>query len=166
MDDDIIKEVVSHMAPLIQMYGIYVVFHGHLRPGGGFSGGMVLALSMALFILVFGMREGLSMLQTSEHVLPEHGPLRRRFRGIGILMDLTARIPLALIIGMFVILLKMASFFMPHLVKIPLGTPGELFSSGLIFVISVGVGLFVASTVLTLFILLVEEGHYGRTPHR
>ena len=40
---------------------------------------------------------------------------------------------------------------------ISLGTPGKLFSSGLIVVITLGVGIKVASTVLSLLYTLIEE---------
>jgi multicomponent Na+:H+ antiporter subunit B len=31
------------MIPVIQLFGIYVVVHGHLSPGGGFAGGTIWA---------------------------------------------------------------------------------------------------------------------------
>jgi multicomponent Na+:H+ antiporter subunit B len=40
---------------------------------------------------------------------------------------------------------------------VPLGEPGKLYSGGLILLITLGVGLKVASTVVTLFVALMEE---------
>lgn len=161
MDDDILREVVMHITPMIQIYGIYVVFHGHLTPGGGFSGGVVLALSMVLFVLVFGLKEAMSHLVYRGSPELDRVPGLRRLKGIGILMNMNARIPLGLVAGILVIGLKLASFFAEGVFKIPLGTPGALFSSGSILVVTLGVGFMVASTILTLFLLLVEEA-----PHR
>lgn len=165
MDDDILEVVCGHIAPLVQMYGLYVVFHGHLSPGGGFSGGVILALSMIIFILVFGIRDGLSLLVYPENPCAPKNSWAHRLRGIGLLMDMNARIPLGLVAGALIIGTKIASFVSHDWLHIPLGTPGRLFSSGLIFVLTIGVGFVVASTVLTLFLLLVEEAPHEQS-HR
>ena len=39
---------------MIFLYGIYVIVHGHLTPGGGFAGGVILAGSFILLILAYG----------------------------------------------------------------------------------------------------------------
>jgi len=41
--------------PLTQLFGLYVIFFGQHGPGGGFVGGVILATSMILSILIFGM---------------------------------------------------------------------------------------------------------------
>jgi len=42
------------MAPLIQLFALYVVFHGHYGPGGGFQGGVLFAVSIILLRLSMG----------------------------------------------------------------------------------------------------------------
>ena len=37
--------------PLCLVYGLYVVLHGHLTPGGGFQGGSVMATGAALMLV-------------------------------------------------------------------------------------------------------------------
>lgn len=37
--------------PLCLVYGLYVVLHGHLTPGGGFQGGAVMATGAALMLV-------------------------------------------------------------------------------------------------------------------
>ncbi len=166
LDDDILREVVIHMTPLIQIYGLYVVFHGHLTPGGGFSGGVVLALSMVLFSLVFGRRATMLMLVNPDRPAPGSARWRHTLAGFGLLMDMNARVPLGLVAGALVIAVKMVSFMAPGMLKVPLGTPGSLFSSGLILIVSSVVGLVVASTILTLFLILVGETPHGSKPVR
>ena len=39
----------------------------------------------------------------------------------------------------------------------PTGLPGELFSVGIISVVNLGIGLLVASTILSIFYLMAEE---------
>jgi len=139
MPDTILREITTLMLPFIQMYGIYVIMHGHLSPGGGFAGGMILGISLVLYILVFGLD---SCLRKVPHrlssVLESAGTLW--YAAIGLLG-----------------VLRGSSFLMNKGAGVSLGTPGELFSSGLIVIITIGVGVKVASTMLSLFYTLIEE---------
>lgn len=50
-----IIEIVSRgIAPFIQLFGIYVFFHGHYGPGGGFQGGVLLAAGVLLLRMSMG----------------------------------------------------------------------------------------------------------------
>lgn len=53
---DIIDLTVGKLAPIVLLFGWYVMFYGHQSPGGGFQGGVVLA-SGIVFIAI-GRREG------------------------------------------------------------------------------------------------------------
>lgn len=44
------------LSPYIMLFGLYVIFHGHYSPGGGFQGGALLAASV-LLIRVAGGKE-------------------------------------------------------------------------------------------------------------
>ena len=50
----IVKTVGSWVKVLIFLFGIYIVLFGHLTPGGGFAGGVILACSYVLLLLAFG----------------------------------------------------------------------------------------------------------------
>jgi multicomponent Na+:H+ antiporter subunit B len=52
---EIVKTVSRILCPLIFVFGIYVTIHGHLTPGGGFAGGAILAGSIFLGILAYGV---------------------------------------------------------------------------------------------------------------
>jgi multicomponent Na+:H+ antiporter subunit B len=41
------------IAPYIMLFGLYVVFHGHYSPGGGFQGGALLAAAVLLIRITF-----------------------------------------------------------------------------------------------------------------
>lgn len=45
----ILKEVNRFTVAFILLYGIYVILHGHLSPGGGFAGGTVISAGMILY---------------------------------------------------------------------------------------------------------------------
>ncbi|MTI96455.1 MAG: sodium:proton antiporter [Firmicutes bacterium] len=139
MPDLILREVTALLLPLIQMYGIYVILHGHISPGGGFAGGMILGVSMVLYLLVFGLDSCLRKVpHRMSSFLESAGTLW--YGAIGL-------------VGV----MRGTSFLMNKGAGIPLGTPGRLFSSGLIIIITIGVGIKVASTMLSLFYTLIEE---------
>ena len=50
----IVKTVSSWVKVLIFLFGIYIILSGDLTPGGGFAGGVILALSYVLVMLAFG----------------------------------------------------------------------------------------------------------------
>ncbi|HIE07834.1 MAG TPA: Na(+)/H(+) antiporter subunit B, partial [Desulfarculaceae bacterium] len=53
----IVKTDIRLFTPFIQIYGLYVIAHGHYSPGGGFQGGVILAASVILLTLAFGLRK-------------------------------------------------------------------------------------------------------------
>ena len=52
----IVKTVSSWIKILIFLFGIYITMFGHLTPGGGFAGGVILACSYVLLMLAFGRK--------------------------------------------------------------------------------------------------------------
>jgi len=50
----IVKTITRLTVGVILLYGIYIVLHGHLTPGGGFAGGVIIALSFVHLMLAFG----------------------------------------------------------------------------------------------------------------
>ena len=50
----IIQVVCGIMVPFIQLFGLYVVVHGHYGPGGGFQGGVIFAVSVILLRVCLG----------------------------------------------------------------------------------------------------------------
>ena len=56
MSPHVVLRVVSKLLiPLIIVYGFYVHFHGEYSPGGGFQAGVVLASSVILYALIYGL---------------------------------------------------------------------------------------------------------------
>jgi multicomponent Na+:H+ antiporter subunit B len=50
----IVKTVTRLTVGIILLYGIYILLHGHLSPGGGFAGGVIIALSFVHLMLAYG----------------------------------------------------------------------------------------------------------------
>ena len=53
-DNPIVVLVSRIVSPFIMIFALYVVFHGHYSPGGGFQGGTMLAASLILIRLTAG----------------------------------------------------------------------------------------------------------------
>lgn len=136
MEDIVVRSVCRLVVPFIQIYGFYVIFHGHLSPGGGFPGGAIVASSLILYALSFNLEAGSRKLGSNVSALMESG---------GALWYL--------LVGMAGILLG-SNFLANRVAGFYLGTPGQLFSSGIIFLLSLGIGAKVASTMVTLFFSL------------
>jgi multicomponent Na+:H+ antiporter subunit B len=50
----IVKTVTRLTLGFILLYGIYISLSGHMSPGGGFAGGVIVALSFVHLMLAFG----------------------------------------------------------------------------------------------------------------
>ncbi len=50
----IVKTTVSLLIGFIMLFGFYIIITGHLSPGGGFAGGVILAGGLMLVVLAFG----------------------------------------------------------------------------------------------------------------
>jgi multicomponent Na+:H+ antiporter subunit B len=50
----IVKTIANVAFPLIMIYGLYVIAHGHLTPGGGFQGGAIVASGCAMILVAHG----------------------------------------------------------------------------------------------------------------
>lgn len=50
---EVVRTVAALLAPFVMLFGLYVVTHGHYGPGGGFAGGVLLAVGAVLLRLTF-----------------------------------------------------------------------------------------------------------------
>jgi multicomponent Na+:H+ antiporter subunit B len=51
----IVKTTCVLLVPTMQLYGLYVLMHGHYSPGGGFQGGVIIAASLIVYSFGFGL---------------------------------------------------------------------------------------------------------------
>ena len=130
----IVKTITRLTVGLILLYGIYIVLHGHLTPGGGFAGGVIIALSFIHLMLAFGKDTALEKLSQAKASVLE---------SLGALMFLSIA-ALGLLGGYF--------FFNFFLHK---GTPFELFSAGIIPLCNIAISLKVSAGLFAIFAVLV-----------
>lgn len=136
--DPIVRCTAFMLVPAIILFGIYIILNGHLSPGGGFSGGAVIGAGLILFSLAFG---------------PEKA---------GKFFTPTLFKTISMCALGFYSIAKCYSFFTGanHLDShIPLGTPGDIISSGLILPLNIAVGLVVACTMYG-FYCMFKKGNF------
>jgi len=131
----IVKKTTQLLAGLIFLYGIYIIVHGHLTPGGGFAGGVVVAGAFILVILAFGS---------------DFLNLQKEETGTTIRENVAVLIVLLLAVtGLFV---GTKAFFSNYL---PKGTVGELVSAGTLPLYNIFIGIEVASSIFIIFLALI-----------
>jgi multicomponent Na+:H+ antiporter subunit B len=54
--DVIIRTIVKGLFPFVILMGLFIIFHGHLTPGGSFPGGAIVASGFALVAVAFGIK--------------------------------------------------------------------------------------------------------------
>jgi len=129
----IIEVAVRVMIPFIQLFGLYVIAHGHYSPGGGFQGGVVLGASFILMAIAFDLKTSLRFFSLRANaVMASSGVFI--YTGTGVLC--------ALLGGLFLDYSAMDAL-------LALG-PVEWRSMG-VFIVELGVGLAVTAIMASLF---------------
>lgn len=129
----IVKTVTRMTVWLILLYGIYIVLHGHVSPGGGFAGGVIIALSFIHVMLAYG--KDMVLKKLSEGL-------------VGIWESTGALIFLA--IALFGL---PAGYFFKNF--LPAGEPFRLFSAGTIPLSYIAISLKVWAGLFAIFVALV-----------
>jgi multicomponent Na+:H+ antiporter subunit B len=128
----ILKNMAFLLVAMIMIFGCYVILNGHLGPGGGFSGGAILGAALVLFTNAYSTARA--------RVFINYKIFRRIISSCLI----------------FYALAKGYSFYAgANRIKpvISPGIPGRLFSAGLIPPLNIVVGLVVAFSMYTIYIL-------------
>ena len=128
----IVKNITRLVAGFIALYGAYTVLYGHVTPGGGFGGGVVLAAGLVLVVLAFGVPVERSVLSDSATKVGD---------SLGALLFLAVAF-----LGY-----GMGSFFGNLL---PSGETGGLVSAGTIPISNIAIGIKVGAGLVGLFVAL------------
>lgn len=131
-----VKTTAAAVFGVTFLFGLYMCTHGQLTPGGGFQGGVILATALMLVYIAENMK--------CFKAITSH-PLMEVLEAVGAALYALTGVS-ALAVGT------------PFLTNwIPLGTTGDVFSSGTIAVISASVGLEVAAGFILLSYTYLEE---------
>jgi multicomponent Na+:H+ antiporter subunit B len=138
----IIKTVCRAITPFIQLYGLYVIAHGHYSPGGGFQGGCILAASFILIALSYDIKEVKKrMSEKLNNILCSTGVLI--YSGIGLL---------CLVLGV-----NFLDYGILH--KILPVDPAHARSLGILGV-EIGVGFTVMAVMVSIFLNIASGGDH------
>lgn len=137
-NDVILQTAARLLVPFIVIFGIYIILCGHLGPGGGFSGGAVIGAGLILYVSAYGFARAERFFTAGTYKWMSFGALA------------------------CYCLSKAYSFYTGanHIESaIPLGTPGAILSSGLILLLNICVGVVVAGTMYTFYVMFRKGGY-------
>lgn len=73
---EIVKTISKIVCPFILVFGISIIFYGHLTPGGGFPGGVVISACFILSLLAYGKEKTfLKLSLTKSDILHDIGAI-------------------------------------------------------------------------------------------
>lgn len=140
--DFIVSRVAKLLIPFIQLYGLYVIAHGHHSPGGGFQGGVILAAGFLLLALSHNLTTLKQRISNKTLSIMSAGGVLIYF-GYGCL---------AMLYG---------GNFLDYSALAPLlGCDPVWARSHGILVVEIGVGLTVMSTMIVIYNNVVSHGRY------
>jgi multicomponent Na+:H+ antiporter subunit B len=129
----IVKTITRLTVGLILLYGIYIISHGHISPGGGFAGGIIIALSFVHLMLAYGKEAALKKLpKATASFLESMGAI--------------------LFLGIAILGFTGGYFFLNFISK---GEPLRLFSAGIIPLCNIAISLKVGAGLFAIFVALV-----------
>ena len=123
----LVKTLCRLLVPFIQLFGLYVIMHGHSSPGGGFQGGVILGSSFILLTIASGIDE-----------------VKRRFSLVA-LTNLTSA-GVILYAGIGVVCLLLGANYLDYGI-LPVVTPRSVGMLG----IEVAVGITVMAAMVSIF---------------
>jgi multicomponent Na+:H+ antiporter subunit B len=132
----IVKTVTRWVKVFIFLFGVYIAITGHLGPGGGFAGGVIIACSYILLTLAYGK-------EFTDRRLSLHAATG--IDSLGALIFLAVAV-VGLGVG--------GVFFINFLQKSYPGKDFSLLSSGTIPISNIGICLKVGASLFSIFVIL------------
>lgn len=135
VEQPVLRQVTKILIPFVIVFGLYVITHGDYGPGGGFQGGVILAAAYILLALVYGLPQ-------ARRVVPRWAS------------DTLAAIGVLFYGGVGVVGLLGGGTFLDY--DFLASNPASAQPLGM-FLVELGVGLTVASVMVTVFTEMVED---------
>jgi len=135
----VVRTVTRAITPFILVYGLYIVAYGHLTPGGGFPGGVMMAGGFMLLVIGLGKDE-------AKKAMP------RRVAGALDSIGATAFLALAvagLALG--------GPFFLNFLQRSSPGAGHEVLNAGIIPLANAAIALKVVACFAAVFVILAAS---------
>ena len=132
----IVKTVTRWLKGPILLFGIYIVLYGHITPGGGFGGGVIIACAFILITLALGEKNGLDVFSKG---------LASRLDSGGLLIFL--------VVG-WLGTWWASGYFFENFIATPEESYFTLLSGGTMPILNIALGLKVASALFLVFTVL------------
>ncbi len=144
----IVRTVTRLVTGFILIFGLYIMLYGHITPGGGFAGGVILALGFILTLLAFGKK-----------YVGKHAMIGDRELKAGDVIGAVAFLAIALA-GYFVSFTGAPHVFFANWV--PHGTPFHLWSGGTLLFCNIAIGMKVGACLFSVLMVLAVFHGRGR----
>ena len=131
----IVQVIARLLAGVLFLFGTYIVLHGHLTPGGGFAGGVLIAAAFILMSLAFGSVE-----QTE--------------RNSYTLSSVVESLGGVLFLGLALAGYAAGTFFFQNAAVYGVGSPLRLISAGIILPANIAIGIKVGAGLFAMFLAL------------
>ncbi len=132
----IVKTIARLVMSFIILFGCYIILYGHITPGGGFAGGVIIAIAYVLLMLSFGGKVAM-------------GKLSNFWASMWDNMGALAFVVLGFL-GMT------GGYFFLNFINH--GTPGNLISGGIIPLANISIAVKVGAALYAIFIGLSVYG--------
>ncbi len=134
----ILRVTAKFLIPIILLMGFYVQFHGELGPGGGFQAGVIFSAGLILYALVFGLDR-----------LSDAVPI--------VALKVLSSVGVLLFAGTGMISVIVGGEFLDYNLLAEDPVAGQHLG---IFLVELGVGITVASTMLLIFTLFAAQNDH------
>ena len=133
----VIKTIARVIAPFLQLFGLYIIVHGPVSPGGGFQGGVIVGASMILLALSYELSSAETKVSHKVRIaMDSTGALL--FAGIGLLCLLAGGV-----------------FLEYGIIPLPM-VPAEV-RGLMILLVGVAIGIHIMALATSLFLHLAED---------
>lgn len=142
--DELTQWITPVFVPALVVFGVYVLIHGHLTPGGGFQAGAIIDSALAMIYVAFGYA-------AFRHTVNQEKT------------EIVEAVAAISYIAMGLVALASGAAFLANI--LPLGKTGALYSAGTIWVLNDLTGAEVSFGILTMLAEFLREtqdrGGYG-----
>ncbi|MCL0034514.1 sodium:proton antiporter [Dehalococcoidia bacterium] len=133
----VIQTIARVVVPFLQLFGLYIIVHGPVSPGGGFQGGVIVGASMILLALSYDLSSAETKVSHKVRIaMDSTGALL--FAGIGLLCLLAGGV-----------------FLEYGIIPLPM-VPAEV-RGLMILLVGVAIGIHIMALAASLFLHLAEE---------
>ncbi len=144
----IVRTVTRLVTGFILIFGLYILLYGHITPGGGFAGGVVVALAFILSLLAFGKK-----------YVNKHALIGDQGFKLADVLGAVGFLAIALL-GYFLNFAGGPTAFFAN--WLPHGTPFHLWSGGTLLFCNIAIGVKVGACLFSVLIVLAAFHGRGR----